>query len=258
MSQGGYQESYQMMPGSGSPPSVHSRERKCRWCNAIIDDGKIRCAKCGKDVENFVEEDGPEHIGKGLQMGVTSLGHHTLSGLQDFVQEPIKGAERDGAKGLFKGVLKGTGSMVSNTFTGVLDFSVDTLEGLRNTPDAIVNKMRKKNKNATPTYHHGVEAEGEGKILESYVHEKTKPKHVVEGLSRGLKSFATGVFQGAHQLVTQPVQGAQEGGFMGFAKGLQRGVSRAVTKTLAGTLDLATNTLEGIRTTPQAVKDSLK
>jgi hypothetical protein len=52
------------------------------------------------------------------------------------------------------------------------------------------------------------------------------------------KSFVQGIGDGVHDLTTQPVRGAQEGGAWGAAKGVATGTGSFLTKTISGSLGL--------------------
>merc|ERR1712217_143553 len=121
-------------------------------------------------------------------------------------------------------------------------------EGVRHTPDAVadvVDKDRQHNK-------HGVEGEGSGELLETYVDEK-EPEHLGQGLITGAQGFGKGLLGGIQDLANKPMEGAREGGAAGFAKGAGQGLLGFGTKTASGTLDLATSLLSGAKNTPDAI-----
>ncbi len=55
-----------------------------------------------------------------------------------------------------------------------------------------------------------------------------------------------GIFDGVTGLVTQPVKGAKEEGAKGFFKGFGKGIIGIATKPVAGVIDMASKTTEGI------------
>ena len=55
-----------------------------------------------------------------------------------------------------------------------------------------------------------------------------------------------GIFDGVTGLVMQPVKGAKEEGAKGFFKGFGKGIIGIATKPVAGVIDMATKTTEGI------------
>jgi hypothetical protein len=63
----------------------------------------------------------------------------------------------------------------------------------------------------------------------------------------GLKQLGFGLVDGLRGLVTKPVQGGASGGFKGALKGTYQGVSGLVLKPLAGVLDMASATADGVR-----------
>ena len=81
--------------------------------------------------------------------------------------------------------------------------------------------------------------------------QQNKPKHVFEGIGRGLLSFGRGIFDGISGLVTQPIKGSQQEGTAGFFKGVGRGFAGVVVKPVVGALDLASKTTEGIKNTTE-------
>lgn len=67
------------------------------------------------------------------------------------------------------------------------------------------------------------------------------------GLASGANSFIDGIASGVSGLALAPVQGASEGGAVGFFKGLGKGIIGLPTKTAIGILDMANNVSDGLR-----------
>ena len=61
-----------------------------------------------------------------------------------------------------------------------------------------------------------------------------------------MTSMGKGIFEGVTGLVTQPMKGAKEEGAKGFFKGFGKGIIGIATKPVAGVLDMASKTTEGI------------
>jgi hypothetical protein len=63
---------------------------------------------------------------------------------------------------------------------------------------------------------------------------------------QGMTSMGKGIFDGVTGLVTQPMKGAKEEGAKGFFKGFGKGIIGIATKPVAGVIDMASKTTEGI------------
>jgi len=195
----------------------------------------------------------PEHIGVGLLQGLNKFGDHVSEGAGRLWRKPQEGHAKEGALGAAKGVGEGVLNLTSSIGKGACDLTVSTLEGLRSTPDAmgdVVKKDRDRNK-------HGVEGEGDGEILETYIEEEKEPEHVGAGFITGATGFAKGVMSGGQDFVMKPMEGAKKDGALGFAKGLGTGTLSFTTKTLSGSLDLVTHTLKGARNTPETFEKTV-
>lgn len=59
-------------------------------------------------------------------------------------------------------------------------------------------------------------------IAERASRSRYRPKHAGDGLVDGSKDLARGVFDGITGIVVKPIEGAIEGGVVGFGKGLAR------------------------------------
>lgn len=191
----------------------------------------------------------PDHVGEGLLQGVNKWCDHVGDGALKLWRKPQEGHRREGALGAVKGVGTGMLDLATGVGKGACDFLGSTLEGVRHTPDAVadkVNRERKHNK-------HGVDGEGRGELLESYVEEEQEPEHLGEGLVAGAQGFGKGIVSGVKDLVNRPLEGAKEGGAVGFAKGAGQGLMGFGTKAASGTLDFATSVLSGAKNTPDAI-----
>ncbi|PBP19786.1 CHIP6 protein [Diplocarpon rosae] len=78
----------------------------------------------------------------------------------------------------------------------------------------------------------------------------------VTGLASGTQGFGLGLFDGITGLVTQPVRGAQKGGFGGFVAGLGKGLGGVVCKPAAGAVGLPAKLLKGVYAEVQNQRDS--
>ncbi|KAF5121413.1 hypothetical protein DV113_003859 [Geotrichum candidum] len=78
---------------------------------------------------------------------------------------------------------------------------------------------------------------------------RNRPKHALYGITSGANSFVDGITSGVSGLALAPVQGATEGGALGFFKGLGKGIVGLPTKTALGFFDLAQSVSEGVRNT---------
>eukprot|EP00927_Polykrikos_kofoidii_P077507 TRINITY_DN74446_c0_g1_i1.p1 TRINITY_DN74446_c0_g1~~TRINITY_DN74446_c0_g1_i1.p1 ORF type:complete len:295 (+),score=58.49 TRINITY_DN74446_c0_g1_i1:74-958(+) len=192
----------------------------------------------------------PAHVGEGLLQGVNKWADHFGTGAQKMISKPKEGLEKEGALGAAKGVGIGVFGLATGLGKGACDFVTCTLEGVRNSPDAVmdvIDKDRSHNK-------HGVEGDGEGDLLETYKKEEEEPAHIGEGALSGLKSFGLGLTEGVKDLTSKPMAGAKESGVAGFAKGLGQGALGFGSKTTSGSIDLATSVLTGLKNTPEAVE----
>jgi hypothetical protein len=70
--------------------------------------------------------------------------------------------------------------------------------------------------------------------------------------------WVLGLFKGVTGIVMDPLKGAKRDGVTGFAKGVGTGILGVVAKPVAGVIDLASDTLEGLASTPGALLDSHK
>ena len=149
------------------------------------------------------------------------------TGVHDFVHQPIDGFRISAARGGI-GVLKGTGSLFKNTAEGVFGW---------------VSKITSSVSKGVLVFTGDQEFiyEREGQLMSE------KPKNIVEGVGYGVKRALKSVQSAAFGVVTQPIKGAKQNGFKGFAKGALRGVTGLVIKPAAGGFDFFSKTADGIK-----------
>lgn len=75
---------------------------------------------------------------------------------------------------------------------------------------------------------------------------------------KGAQGLGRGIASGLKDLKTKPMEGARDGGALGFAKGVGSGALGFGTKTASGTIDLATSMLAGAKNTPEAVEKKIQ
>lgn len=192
----------------------------------------------------------PDHVGEGLLQGLNKWADHVGDGAQKLWRKPQEGAQKEGALGAAKGVGEGLLNLATGVGKGTCDLLGSTLEGVRHTPDAVADKVvtdRKHNK-------HGVEGDGQGELLQTFVEEEKEPEHLGEGLLAGVRGLGRGLTGGLTDLATKPMEGAKEGGAKGFALGAGKGLLGFGTKLSSGTLDFATSVLSGAKNTPDAIE----
>jgi hypothetical protein len=74
-----------------------------------------------------------------------------------------------------------------------------------------------------------------------------KVTDLVSGVKVAGKEFGWGLYDGISGIVTQPWQGAQKEGAMGFVKGFGKGIGGSMLKTAAAVCALPAYTMQGIR-----------
>jgi len=80
----------------------------------------------------------------------------------------------------------------------------------------------------------------------------------VDGFFRGILSVGQGVVDGVTGIVVEPVKSAREDGAVGFIRGVGKGLVGVVAKPMAGVVDFAGKTAEGIMNTPGSIIDAVK
>lgn len=83
---------------------------------------------------------------------------------------------------------------------------------------------------------------------------QTRPKDALDGFTRGLKTAGQSILMGVGYSVTSTVQGAHQGGPLGFVKGLGTGLVGGVGITVGGTVGGAAQICRGIYNTPEALR----
>eukprot|EP00933_Yihiella_yeosuensis_P018125 TRINITY_DN15001_c2_g1_i3.p1 TRINITY_DN15001_c2_g1~~TRINITY_DN15001_c2_g1_i3.p1 ORF type:complete len:282 (-),score=67.62 TRINITY_DN15001_c2_g1_i3:70-915(-) len=195
----------------------------------------------------------PVHVGAGLMQGLSKFGEHVSHGSTRLVRRTREGHETGGTLGAVKGAAVGSVILTSSLGKGACDLLGRTLEGVRHTPDVVADKVVKDRQHKK----HGVDGEGEGEILQSYV-EENEPAHIGEGLITGARGLGRGFVAGLKDLAVKPVEGAKDNGTKGFAQGLGLGALGFVTKASAGTLDFAINLADGAKNTPGKIDSYIK
>jgi hypothetical protein len=156
------------------------------------------------------------------------------TGVTDFFYEPAEGiVESPAAFG--RGLATGTLSLLKNTIYG----SFNTVSKLTAAMDKGVATLSLDDKY----------------IAERKARSQYKPKHAADGVFEGTKDLARGVFDGITGIVLKPVEGAIEGGVVGFGKGLAKGLIGAAVKPVGGVLAFAAKTTAGIKNTTTLFDD---
>ena len=65
-------------------------------------------------------------------------------------------------------------------------------------------------------------------------------------MKKGFASAGSSISSGFKGLVTKPIEGAKDGGFIGFFKGGAQGAAGLITKTTSGVIDIIAKTSEGL------------
>ena len=76
-----------------------------------------------------------------------------------------------------------------------------------------------------------------------------KPKNVVDGVGMGFKVFFSNLGKGFAGVITEPIKGYKKKKIKGVLSGSARGISGLFIKPIAGVLDAAGKTAEGIKNT---------
>jgi len=82
------------------------------------------------------------------------------------------------------------------------------------------------------------------------------PKHMGDGLAKGVMGLGKGIYQGLTGIVTDPIKGSK-GGVVGTFKGVGTGLVGVVVKPTVGVFDLAAKTSQGIRNTSLSSNTSM-
>jgi len=96
----------------------------------------------------------------------------------------------------------------------------------------------------------------EDSAFKKYINET--PTNAAEGLFKGVLCVGNGFYQGVTGVFVEPVRQARKDGAIGFAKGVGKGLAGVVLKPVAGVIDLAGKTTQGIINTPITVYEAIK
>lgn len=205
-----------------------------------------------------------------LRLNALILEHPFLT--KDALTDRItKHYTKEGVKEVYKilGSFDAIGNPVglfNDVSTGVYDFFYEPARGIRQSPGdfavGIRNGTMSLLKNSlhgtfnTATKITGTVSKGVGMLSmdKDYVQARqraasNRPRHVGEELVDGSLALGKGIFQGATGIVTKPIEGAMRGGATGFITGVGKGIIGVPVKPVAGVLDLATKTTEGLKNT---------
>jgi len=210
-----------------------------------------------------------------LRLNALSLRH--VFGTQDEILQPLKKhymqqALREGYKVL--GSFEFLGNPVGlfhSIGTGVMDFFVEPSRGIVQSPKEFGSGLGKGSQSLvkhtiyglfnTASKLTGTTARGLATLSmdQDYISERgymvrEHPNNIFEGFVQGGRAVKVGVSHGISGLVTQPIQGAQKEGKLGFVKGLGKGIVGVAAKPTAGVLDLVSKTAEGVRNSTKAEK----
>jgi hypothetical protein len=81
-----------------------------------------------------------------------------------------------------------------------------------------------------------------------------QPKHIVDGVTDGLRNLATGVVLGAACFVASPIAGMQRDGYVGAAKGVLSGAAGLLGMTAFGAVTAARQVVRGVVNTKSALE----
>lgn len=83
---------------------------------------------------------------------------------------------------------------------------------------------------------------------------KKHTKNFIAGVGYGTGRFFRALGKGIGGVVTEPIKGAKENGFIGATKGVGKGLIGLVSKPVGGAVELVQHTVEGTINTPAAIK----
>ena len=76
-----------------------------------------------------------------------------------------------------------------------------------------------------------------------------KPKHLIDGMGKGIKSIGKGIFSGVTGVFSQPFKEVKKSGAKGIFKGIFKGISGLITKPIGALFDATSQTAEGFKKT---------
>ena len=162
----------------------------------------------------------------GLLEGVTT-------GIKDFFYEPSKGIV-ESPEAFVAGLTKGSASLVGHTVGAALGSASKVTGSLSQGVAALAMDDSYERRRASTALRSNVDGIG-------------------SGIAEGSAALATGIAEGIAGLIYQPVKAAEHGGIGGFALGLGKGLAGLVSKPVAGVLDFASKTSEGVRASTSSV-----
>eukprot|EP00761_Pharyngomonas_kirbyi_P013510 gb/GECH01013539.1/.p1 GENE.gb/GECH01013539.1/~~gb/GECH01013539.1/.p1 ORF type:complete len:3191 (+),score=691.51 gb/GECH01013539.1/:1-9573(+) len=84
----------------------------------------------------------PKDVGEGFSGGADAFTHGIWDGMTGIFRKPLEGSQKEGVGGFMKGVGKGLLGVPVKPMVGVLEFATKTTEGIKNTFDAHVDRIR--------------------------------------------------------------------------------------------------------------------
>lgn len=193
----------------------------------------------------------PSHVVEGVIQGLEHSLAEAGKSMEQLIRKPVEGAEKDGPMGFVIGLGEGVGGLANGVYKVPFHLLSATLEGVRNTPEAMVDFPRwcAEGGDRPETMRRG-----SNYYLPKMVCETEKePEHVGEGILRGSQALTRGVLEGVGDLFAKPIEGALDNGPAGFVQGLGDGAYSFVAKPVSGALDLSQCVCVGLRNTPDAV-----
>lgn len=180
----------------------------------------------------------PVHVLDGLEQGLAHVSRTAVYGMHDAAKCTSKYCQYYGPYGIAAGVVIGAAHVTCDVAGAMVGCAAITMEGLRNTPDAL----------ATGAY--GDHISAEGPCLESRL--RRRPTHIAAGLADGSVAIGEGLFQGCVDLVERPLEASN---LPGAVLGVGQGVVGLASKVTAGTLDFTQSLLMGLEGAPSAAID---
>eukprot|EP00817_Percolomonadidae_sp_ATCC50343_P008164 CAMPEP_0117427390 /NCGR_PEP_ID=MMETSP0758-20121206/7249_1 /TAXON_ID=63605 /ORGANISM="Percolomonas cosmopolitus, Strain AE-1 (ATCC 50343)" /LENGTH=946 /DNA_ID=CAMNT_0005213001 /DNA_START=1232 /DNA_END=4072 /DNA_ORIENTATION=- len=152
-------------------------------------------------------------------------------GVNDLLYLPVEGLSKSPLE-FTKGIMNGTASFFKHSFHGTFNSVSKVTESLGNGIAYL---------SFDDSYISGRQ--------EANYHGENDPKHLGDGLVKGINTFGYGVWQSATGLITQPIRGASEDGITGFLSGVGKGVVGVPVKSLGGVIDAVAKTTKGFKNT---------
>ncbi|KAH9459830.1 hypothetical protein Pst134EB_008053 [Puccinia striiformis f. sp. tritici] len=157
------------------------------------------------------------------------------SGVQDLFYEPFNGVVLHGGSELGVGIARGATSLVKKSAFGVTD-SVSKITGS-------VSK--------------GLSAAAlDSDWARERQRRQFRNRNKINGLATGTSAFLNSLASGIQGVAMKPIQGAENGGAVGFFKGVGKGLVGVVAKPAVGTFDFLSNVSGGLRNATTAFDPS--